>query len=56
MTLAPWAPAGKEVQGRIVGFVEAADGLVVVLHPEDTPPEIRTSVHYQHIVSITKGA
>ena len=52
ITLSPGAPAGLEVKGRVVGFVEAADGLVIVLHREGAAPEDRTSVHYQHIVAI----
>lgn len=56
MTLTPGAPAGLKVKGQVVGFVEAADGFVVVLCPEGAAPDARTSVHYQHIVSIATNA
>ena len=54
--LTPAANAGPEVRGRIVGLIEAADGLVVVLEPGGGHPlGARTSVHYQHIQSISSG-
>ncbi len=45
------APASGETRasGRIVGKIEAADGLVVVLEPRGQPGARRT-YHYQHIV------
>ena len=56
MSLVPGALVGQEVRGRVVGLVEAADGLIIVLHPEGSEPEARASIHYQHIVEIKKQA
>jgi hypothetical protein len=40
------------VTGRVVGMIEAADGLVVTVEPKDAAGK-RLTVHYQHIVSAT---
>jgi hypothetical protein len=52
--LKPEANAGTEVRGRIVGFVEAADGMVVVTEPNGAPIGARVSTHYHHIDAITR--
>ncbi len=54
--LAAGAPGGPKVTGRLAGVLNALDGLVVSLVPDGGPPEGRLSVHYHHIVSITKEA
>jgi hypothetical protein len=40
------------VTGRVVGMIEAADGLVVTVEPKDAAGK-RLTVHYQHIASAT---
>ncbi len=44
---------GQAVEGRVVGTLEAADGLVVFIEPRDRPGG-RLSYHYQHIDSIRR--
>ena len=44
---------GDVVKGRLVGTLEAADGLVVVVQP-GAEPERRFSCNYQHIASIER--
>jgi hypothetical protein len=39
---------GEVVEGRLVGTLDAADGLVVVVEPEGSPGR-RFSCNYQHI-------
>jgi hypothetical protein len=48
--LSPQA-GGESVEGRLVGTLEADDGLVVVVEPR-TDPGARLSYNYQHIASI----
>ena len=50
--LLPGAPGGPVVTGRVLGTIEAADGLVVTVEPKDAPGK-RLTVHYQHIASAT---
>jgi hypothetical protein len=42
---------GEEVRGRVVGTLDAADGMVVFIEPEGQPGA-RLSYNYQHIASI----
>ncbi len=53
LTLAPETPGGPTVTGRLVGTLEAADGLVVQIEPEGSTPGGRLTVHYHHIVALT---
>jgi hypothetical protein len=48
--LAPQA-GGEAVEGRLVGTLDAADGLVVVVEPSDRPGA-RLTYNYQHIDAI----
>ena len=50
--LAPQA-GGEVVEGRLVGTLEADDGLVVVIQPEGDPAR-RFSCNYQHIVAVER--
>jgi hypothetical protein len=46
------APGAPSVTGRVLGTVEAADGLVVTVEPNGAPGK-RLTVHQHHIVSAT---
>ena len=39
------------VRGRLLGTLDAADGLVVTIEPADTPGK-RLTYHYHHILDI----
>ena len=52
LQLLPNAPGAPAVTGRVLGTIEAADGLVVTVEPNDTPGK-RVTVHEHHIVSAT---
>jgi hypothetical protein len=56
LKLTPQAHGGPTVIGRLVGTLEAADGLVVQVEPDGSAPGARLTVHYHHIVSITPAA
>jgi hypothetical protein len=45
---------GETVAGRLVGTLDAADGLVVIVEPRDSP-ERRFSCNYQHIATIERS-
>ena len=45
------AAGGDVVDGRLVGTLEADDGLAVVIEPAGAPGR-RLTYHYQHIASI----
>jgi hypothetical protein len=47
------AAGGRLVEGRVVGTLEAADGLSVVIQPADDPVG-RVTCHYQHIDSVER--
>jgi hypothetical protein len=47
--LAADAPGAPTVTGRVLGTIEAADGLVVTVEPDGAPGK-RLTVHYQHIL------
>jgi len=47
--LAADAPGAPTVTGRVLGTIEAADGLVLTLEPDGAPGK-RITVHYQHIL------
>ena len=49
--LAPEA-GGDTVEGHLVGTLDAADGLVVVVQPRDSSG--RFSCNYQHIAAISR--
>ena len=50
------APGGPTVTGRLVGSLDAADGLVVHLEPDGSKPGTRLTVHYHHILSLTPAS
>ncbi len=50
--LLPGAPGAPVVTGRVLGMIEAADGLVVTVEPQDAPGK-RLTVHHHHIGSAT---
>jgi hypothetical protein len=50
LRLAPDA-GGETVEGRLVGTLDADDGLVVVVEPAGAP-EKRSSWNYQHIAAL----
>lgn len=50
--LLPGAPGAPVATGRVLGMIEAADGLVVTIEPKDAPGK-RLTIHYQHIASAT---
>jgi hypothetical protein len=49
LRLAPDAPGAPIVTGRVLGTIEAADGLVVTVEPDGAPGK-RVTVHYQHVL------
>ncbi len=53
LQLAPQAPGGPTLTGRIVGVLDALDGLVVTVEPEGAPSGTRLTVHYHHIIAVT---
>ena len=52
LDLSPDAPGVPSVTGRVLGTIEAADGLVVTVEPDGVPGK-RLTVHYQHILKAT---
>lgn len=50
--LLPEAPGAPVVTGRVFGWIDAADGLVVTVEPKDVPGK-RLTVHHHHIASAT---
>lgn len=44
---------GQSVEGRVVGTLDAADGLVVFIEPSGEPGG-RLSYNYQHIATIER--
>ena len=53
LRLAPGAGGTAVASGRIVGALDAADGLVVTFQPADQPDR-RLTYHYHYILDITK--
>ncbi len=53
LRLASEAGGPPVVTGRIVGALDAADGLVVTFEPADQPGR-RVTYHYHYILNITK--
>jgi hypothetical protein len=51
MRLSPAAGGPQAITGRLVGALDAADGLVVTLQPADQPGH-RATYHYHHILEI----
>jgi hypothetical protein len=51
--LSPQA-GGDQIQGRLVGTLDAADGMVVFIEPSDAQGR-KLSYNYQHIVSIERA-
>jgi hypothetical protein len=52
LRLLPDAPGAPVVTGRVLGMIEAADGLVLTVEPNGAPGK-RLTVHHQHIASAT---
>jgi hypothetical protein len=52
LRLLPDAPGAPVVTGRVLGMIEAADGLVLTVEPNAAPGK-RVTVHHQHITSVT---
>jgi hypothetical protein len=50
--LQPSAPGAPSVTGRVLGTIEAADGLLVTVEPQEAPGK-RLTVHQHHIISAT---
>lgn len=50
--LLPGAPGAPVATGRVLGTIEAADGLVLTIEPKDAPGK-RLTIHHQHIASAT---
>jgi hypothetical protein len=50
--LLPDAPGAPSVTGRVLGTIEAADGLVVTIEPSGAPGK-QLTMHQHHIVSAT---
>jgi hypothetical protein len=50
--LLPDGPGAPSVTGRVLGTIEAADGLVVTVEPSGSPGK-RMTMHQHHIVSAT---
>jgi hypothetical protein len=51
LELEPSSPLGAALTGTLVGTIEALDGLVAVLEPEERPGA-RLSCHYHYIRAI----
>lgn len=49
------AGCGPAVTGRLVGTLDAADGLVVHIEPAGSKGGGLLTVHYHHILSVTPG-
>ncbi|MBI1884825.1 MAG: hypothetical protein HYS09_00650 [Chloroflexi bacterium] len=52
LRLRPDAPAGPALTGRLVGTIDAADGLVLFLEPDERPGT-RVSCHYHYVAEIS---
>ncbi|HEY7675643.1 MAG TPA: hypothetical protein VIG69_01125 [Candidatus Methylomirabilis sp.] len=52
LKLTPQASGGPSLTGRLVGLLDAVDGLVLTVVPEGSPTSPRT-IHYHHIETIT---
>ena len=50
--LAPDAPGGPVVTGRVMGIVEAADGMLVTVEPDGRLGR-RLTIHDHHIIALT---
>ena len=55
LRLTPQAPGGPTVTGRVLGVLEALDGLVVTLEPTGAPGT-RVTYHYHYILAVEPGA
>ncbi len=51
LTLAPGAPGGPTLTGRVLGVLDALDGVLITVEPDGTPGG-RVTVHYHHIEAI----
>lgn len=56
LTLVPEAYGRPTVSGRLVGTLDAADGLVVQIEPEGSVPGARLTVHYHHIITLAPAS
>jgi hypothetical protein len=52
LTLEPRAPGAPRVTGRIMGVLDALDGMSVTLEP-DGAPGTRQTYHYHYILAVT---
>lgn len=52
LQLTPDAPRGPSVTGRILGVLNAADGLIVTIEPDGALPGTRHTYHYHYIAAI----
>jgi hypothetical protein len=52
LQLQPHAPGAPAITGRLLGVLEALDGMVVTVEP-DSAPETRMTYHHHYITSIT---
>ncbi len=52
LQLAPDAPGGPVVTGRVMGIVEAADGFLLTVEPDGRLGR-RLTVHHHHILALT---
>lgn len=52
LRLAPEAGSSPSVTGRVVGVLDALDGLIVTLEPDGAAPGARLTYHYHHIADI----
>ncbi|MDR7417359.1 MAG: hypothetical protein QN178_00440 [Armatimonadota bacterium] len=52
LTLAHRSGLGPTLTGRLLGAVDAADGLVVTVEPE-TAAGVRRTIHYHDILAVT---
>ena len=53
LQLTPEAPGGPVVTGRILGALEALDGLVVTVEPDGAPPGTRLTYHHHYVVAVS---
>ena len=52
LQLAPDAPGGPVVTGRVMGIVEAADGILLTVEPDGRLGR-RLTIHHHHILGLT---
>jgi hypothetical protein len=56
LLLVPWSPSGPaRVTGKILGVLDAADGLVVTIELDDAAGA-RETYHYHYIAAVTPAS